>query len=101
MAFHAVWLSIAFITTAVAIVPDSSHITSTPASIQSRASFVNHAIVPTSSGQIGINPVSEELGNPNNYILTDLGPQNPVLTLSDNVYHVIHFKKSVTRSAYK
>ncbi|KAI0836246.1 hypothetical protein F5Y06DRAFT_274599 [Hypoxylon sp. FL0890] len=47
------------------------------------------AINPTSSGQIGINPVTSDLGDPYSYVLTKLGSSNPVVTWDGSVYHYI------------
>jgi hypothetical protein len=68
--------------------PDAAQVTPAPILLQSRA--IN-AIDPTSSGQIGVNPVSEELGDPSSYVLTNLSPNNPVLTWDGSVYHASHY----------
>jgi len=76
MAPNIFWLSAAFFSAALAIAaPDGAQITAAPKFIQARQS-------------IGVDSVSEELGNPTDYALTDLGPNNPVITWDGKVYHV-------------
>ncbi|KAI5194219.1 hypothetical protein E4T38_09652 [Aureobasidium subglaciale] len=52
-----------------------------------RATITGRAINPTGSGQIGVTPVTDDLGDTGVYHLSDLGPDHPVLTISGNEYH--------------
>ncbi|KAI0538385.1 hypothetical protein GGR58DRAFT_501219 [Xylaria digitata] len=90
MAKNIKWLGTALVSAAVvAAVPDSASITPGPSLPNPSADVIIAAIDPTSAGQVGINPVSVELGSPNDYVLTDLGPNNPVITWDGSVYHYI------------
>ncbi|KAI1758621.1 hypothetical protein GGR53DRAFT_528958 [Hypoxylon sp. FL1150] len=88
MAPSLTWFAASVISAAAATSagPDSSQITSAPMSLEDRDIF---AINPTSSGQIGINPVTSDLGDPYSYVLTKLGTSNPVVTWDGSVYHYI------------
>jgi len=44
-------------------------------------------IIPTTSGQIGVNPVEEELGEPSTYV-ADIGTDTGLLTLAGGTTHV-------------
>lgn len=80
------WFAAVVISAAVtSAVPDGPQITSVPTLLKDRDIF---AINPTSSGQIGINPVTSDLGDPFSYVLTKLGTSNPVVTWDGSVYHV-------------
>ncbi|KAI0513130.1 hypothetical protein F5B22DRAFT_612373 [Xylaria bambusicola] len=68
---------------------DSTYITTEPSLPEPSANGIIAAITPTSAGQIGINPVAAELGNPSDYVLTDFGPNNHVVTWDGQVYHYI------------
>jgi len=89
MARTSLWLIIVAIklVSNVIAVPEDPHITPAPV-LRARASEQNKAIVPTASGQIGVNPVSSELGSPDDYLLTNLGPDNPLVTYNGQTYQV-------------
>ncbi|KAI6090333.1 hypothetical protein F4821DRAFT_229091 [Hypoxylon rubiginosum] len=81
------WFAAVVISAAVtSAVPDGPQITSVPTLLKDRDIF---AINPTSSGQIGINPVTSDLGDPFSYVLTKLGTSNPVVTWDGSVYHYV------------
>lgn len=70
-------------------------VTAAPALLRGR---VVNAIDPTSAGQIGVNPVTSDLGDPFSYVLTKLGTANPVVTWDGSVYHVSNSMEWWTRS---
>lgn len=77
MAPNIIWLGAALVSAAVAIAaPDGAQITAAP------------TLIPRQTQTTGNDLVSEELGNPTDYALTDLGLNNPVLTWDGKVYHV-------------
>ncbi|KAI0972375.1 hypothetical protein F4678DRAFT_460596 [Xylaria arbuscula] len=89
MAKNLTWLYNALFSAAVAVaVTDSAFTTPNPSPSEPAEGAIIAAITPTSGG-IGINPVSVELGSPSDYVLTDLGPDNPLVTWDGNVYHYI------------
>lgn len=107
MTRHNLWLGAALLSTAAAFAaPDGPRITPAPKLVRSRLDAGGNevkAIVPTESGQIGINPVSAELGNPDDYLLTYLGPNNPIVTWNGHVYQVSEqsLSMSSSQSVYK
>lgn len=89
MSSLSLWLGGALIASTVVLAsPSPPRITTSPDLARRQASVHIAAIVPTSPGQIGINPVSNELGNPDEYIFTDFGPNNPVVTWDGKTYKV-------------
>ncbi|KAI1365560.1 hypothetical protein F5Y08DRAFT_338496 [Xylaria arbuscula] len=89
MASTIIWLGVAIMFSAGrTAASDSAIITPEPSLPEPSAGGIIAAITPTSGG-IGINPVSLELGDPSNYVLTDLGPNNPVISWDGDVYHYI------------
>jgi hypothetical protein len=87
MAPNTLWLGAAFASTVLAVAgTDDPRITPAPRLVQARQAIA--AVEPTESGQIGINPVSVQLGDPDDYLLTYLVPDHPVLTWDGTVYHV-------------
>lgn len=76
--------------TAVLASPPPPRITTAPDLARRQADVKVAAVVPTSEGQIGINPVSIELGDPDVYVFTDFGPNNPVVTWDGKTYQVAH-----------
>ncbi|KAI8630263.1 hypothetical protein F5Y19DRAFT_429489 [Xylariaceae sp. FL1651] len=90
MAKNIAWLGTTLVSAAVVMaVSDSASITPNPSLPVPPTDVVIAAITPTAPGQIGITPVSIELGSPNDYVLTNLGPDNPIVTWNGDVYHYI------------
>ncbi|KAI0116139.1 hypothetical protein F4776DRAFT_666462 [Hypoxylon sp. NC0597] len=84
MAPSSIWFfASVMLATVTSALPDGPKITPPPANPNILA------INPTSSGQIGINPVTSDLGDPYSYVLTKLGSSNPVVTWDGSVYHYI------------
>lgn len=88
MAKNLLWLAAALnlVSSAVAI-PEDAHITPAPV-LRARLDDQIKAIVPTTSGQIGVNPVDVSLGSPDDYLLTALGPDNLLVTYNGQTYQV-------------
>lgn len=85
-----VWLCILSIVshgTPARILTSPRSVQATP-TINPRGDFQIDAVVPTTKGQIGINPIESDLGDPETYIGSIYGTDTQYITLQDTTTKV-------------